>query len=177
MAVLNRIDRDEWKKGKEQYAKIAARIYLLWFIGIGVGVVGLKFERVQIASITLNIEKPQIIQGLFFVAVCVCYLIMPGFPRWLPNWGGYSRFTGLSARQKCGPGGYRQLGRPERWSRGLSGHFRWYLDTLLPSVAVERMTIGRLTQALVAAVAGVPQSGAVSLGTIHSAPRLRPSGR
>ena len=101
----------------------------------------------------------------------------PGFPRWLPNWGGYSRFTGLSARQKCGPGGYRQLGRPERWSRGLSGHFRWYLDTLLPSVAVERMTIGRLTQALVAAVAGVPQSGAVSLGTIHSAPRLRPSGR
>ena len=58
---------------------------------------------------------------------------------------------------------------------GRSGHFRWYLDALLPSVAVERMTIGRLT--LVAAVAGVPQSGAVSPGTILSAPRLLESCR
>src|ERR1035441_364006 len=46
-----------------------------------------------------------------------------------------------------------------------------------PSVALERMTIGRLTQALVVAVAVVPRSAAESRGTIPSAPRPRPSGR
>jgi hypothetical protein len=33
--------------------------------------------------------------------------------------------------------------------------FPWHLDTLLPSVALERMTIGRLMPALVAAAAAV----------------------
>src|SRR5665811_796643 len=72
---------------------------------------------------------------------------------------------------------YRHLGQPRRWSRGRSGLFCWHLDALPPSVALERMTIGRLTQALVVAVAVVPRSAAESRGTIPSAPRPRPSGR
>ena len=40
---------------------------------------------------------------------------------------------------------------------GLIWPFPWHSDALLPSVALERMTIERLTLALVAAAAAVPQ--------------------
>ena len=48
---------------------------------------------------------------------------------------------------------------------GLIWPFRWHLDALLPSAAVERMTIGRLTQALVVAAPIVLLSVAKSPGT------------
>src|ERR1039458_5397345 len=87
-------------------------------------------------------------------------------------------FYGLAARQTRGADRYRHNGRPEWWPRRVIWPFSLALGrTPLPSVALERMTIGRLTQALVVAVAVVPRSAAESPGTIPSAPRPRPSGR
>jgi hypothetical protein len=42
--------------------------------------------------------------------------------------------------------------RPQMCLRGRSGHFHWHSGALLPPVAVERITIGRLMLAPVVAV-------------------------
>src|SRR5665811_1226774 len=59
---------------------------------------------------------------------------------------------------------------------GLIWPFSLAFGRTPPSVALERMTTGRLTQALVVAVAVVPRSAAESPGIIPSTPRPRPSG-
>src|SRR6266567_1240698 len=60
---------------------------------------------------------------------------------------------------------------------GCFGRFLKHLDALLPSVALERMTIGRLMPAPVAAAAAVPKSAAESPGTSAAGWRPRPFGR
>jgi len=59
---------------------------------------------------------------------------------------------------------------------GLIWPFSLAFGRTPPSVALERMTTGRVTQALVVAVAVVPRSAAESHGTVPSAPRPRPFG-
>src|SRR5262249_14982853 len=55
--------------------------------------------------------------------------------------------------------------------------FPWHSGALLPAVALERMTIERLTLALVAAAAAVPQLAAISPGTIAVESPPPPSGK
>src|ERR1035437_882733 len=75
---------------------------------------------------------------------------------------------------------FGQLPSP-RAARTVVGGLIWPFSLAFgrtpPSVALERMTIGGLTQALVVAVVVVPRSAAEARGTIPSAPRPRPSGR
>src|SRR6266446_4970763 len=56
----------------------------------------------------------------------------------------FCAFSDLLTRQSWGADSYPHLGRPERRSSGKSGRFRWHFDALLPSVALERMTVERL---------------------------------
>jgi hypothetical protein len=74
-----------------------------------------------------------------------------------PNRREFLRLSGVLARQAGGAGDCRHLGQPERLSRGRSGRFPWHLNALLPSVALERMTIERFmsAQAEAAAVRGI----------------------
>src|SRR5439155_16558422 len=65
------------------------------------------------------------------------------------------------------------LRQPERWSRGLIWPFSpWHSDRLFPSAALERMSIGRLTLALVVAAAAVPSARASGVVEIVRPDRL-----
>lgn len=53
--------------------------------------------------------------------------------------------------------GVRNPGTPNGGRGADLGHFCWHLDALLPSVALERMTIEHLMPVQAAAAAGVRQ--------------------
>ena len=50
---------------------------------------------------------------------------------------------------------------------GLNGYFHWYLNTFLPSIALERLTIKRFMLARVVVAAVVPRSAAKSPPSNH----------
>jgi hypothetical protein len=56
----------------EQINKRLARVYLLWLLGIVVGAVSLRLQR--IGEVSFSIDDPDMLQGLIFVA-CIIYYI------------------------------------------------------------------------------------------------------
>ncbi|MBR1004857.1 hypothetical protein [Bradyrhizobium japonicum] len=66
------------KLANERVDKIMARIYLLWLIGVGVGLIKLKADKATFNGIQYSIGNPEVIQGLIFVAVIFCYVAIVG---------------------------------------------------------------------------------------------------
>ncbi|MGC0392756.1 hypothetical protein [Bradyrhizobium sp. USDA 241] len=69
---------DAMKLANERVDKIMARIYLLWLIGVGVGLIKLKADKATFNGIQYSIGNPEVIQGLIFVAVIFCYVAIVG---------------------------------------------------------------------------------------------------
>src|SRR5262249_38650130 len=66
----------------------------------------------------------------------------------------------LPTRESWGADSYPHRGRPERRSSDKSGRFRWHFGALLPSVALERMTVERLMRSQAEAAAATLRSAA-----------------
>jgi hypothetical protein len=71
-------NNDATKLANERFDKLIGRIYLLWLLGIGVGIIKLRADKVTFSGIEYTIENPDVIQGLIFVAVILCYVAMAG---------------------------------------------------------------------------------------------------
>jgi hypothetical protein len=69
---------DATKLANERVDKLIGRIYLLWLFGIGLGLIKLRADKVTFNGIQYTIENPEVIQGLIFIAVMLCYLAAVG---------------------------------------------------------------------------------------------------
>jgi hypothetical protein len=74
MAVRLSSDKDIRTKIGERLDKFVGRIYLLWLLGVFVGVLKLKPEKVSINSIEFTISNADALQGLIFVG-CICFYL------------------------------------------------------------------------------------------------------
>jgi hypothetical protein len=78
MGLRPAYDKDMTKEAYETFNKWAGRTYFLWLCGVGVGIVKLKAEKVSFSGVEYTISNPEIIQGLIFVGVLVCYVASIG---------------------------------------------------------------------------------------------------
>src|SRR5215475_10196641 len=101
----------------------------------------IKLRRLRFFLSCVDPESPTL-----FLDILISLLgnIDRDFPRWSPNRREFLRFSDLPTRQSWDADSYPHRGRPERRSSGKSGRLRWHFDALLPSVALERMTVERL---------------------------------
>ena len=76
MGVRGPSDKDALKLVNERFDKLLGRIYLLWLIGIGIGLIKLRADRVFLGGVQYNIANPEAIQGLMFIAVMICYSVI-----------------------------------------------------------------------------------------------------
>jgi hypothetical protein len=71
-------NNDAMKQANERVDKLFGRIYLLWLFGLGVGLIKLRADKVTFSGVQYTIENPEVIQGLIFVAVILCYVAIAG---------------------------------------------------------------------------------------------------
>ena len=74
MPVKPRIDEARQDKANERLDKQMARIYLIWLIGIVVGAIHLRPEKVEYGGLSYIIESPEKLQGIIFFGCLVYYL-------------------------------------------------------------------------------------------------------
>src|SRR6266436_5307585 len=72
MPVKPRINEARFASLNERLDKQLARIYLIWLVGIVVGAIHLRPEKVEYGGLSYIIESPEKLQGIIFVA-CTVY--------------------------------------------------------------------------------------------------------
>jgi hypothetical protein len=56
--------------------RMVGRAYLLWLLGVGIGIVKLKAEKFSFSGVAYTIENPEAIQGLIFIGCILCYVVV-----------------------------------------------------------------------------------------------------
>jgi hypothetical protein len=74
MAIKPRFNDSAQEKVSDRLDKQLARVYLIWLVGIIVGAIQLRPEKVEYAGISYVIDSPERLQGIIFVGCVIYYL-------------------------------------------------------------------------------------------------------
>ncbi len=77
MATRRGVRTESAKEGTTRIYNYIWRTYILWIVGIIIGVLGLKPTSANALGITLTIEKPEVVQGIVYF-VCVLRTVYAG---------------------------------------------------------------------------------------------------
>lgn len=76
MAVPSHFDREMTRAFDAKMERHLSRIYVLWLLGIVVGVLKLKPTSLSAFGVSFTIENSQLIQGVLFLACGLIYLVI-----------------------------------------------------------------------------------------------------
>jgi hypothetical protein len=74
MPVKPRLNESAQEKANERLDKQLARVYLIWLVGLFVGALHLKPEKVEYGGLSFTIDSSEKLQGIIFF-VCLLYYI------------------------------------------------------------------------------------------------------
>ena len=74
MGVRPHTDIESRRRAVDKLERQLARAYLVWLIGIIVGAIQLRPEKVEVGGIAYIVENPDVLQGIIFVACFVYYV-------------------------------------------------------------------------------------------------------
>jgi hypothetical protein len=75
MPIKPRINESLQEKATERLDKQVGRVYLVWLVGLFVGALHLKPEKVEYGGISFTIDSSEKLQGIIY---CVCLLFYIG---------------------------------------------------------------------------------------------------
>ena len=73
MAVRKAYRPDTSEQWRELYRKRRGRIYVLWLIGVVIGIIKLRPTSMSAGGLTFTIDRPEIIQGVLYLACLVVW--------------------------------------------------------------------------------------------------------
>jgi hypothetical protein len=73
MAVRKAYRPDTSEQWRELYRKRRGRIYVLWLIGVVIGIVKLRPTSMSAGGLTFTIDRPEIIQGALYLGCLVIW--------------------------------------------------------------------------------------------------------
>ncbi|WP_454629589.1 hypothetical protein [Bradyrhizobium cenepequi] len=78
MAVKPRINESQQEKANERLDRQVGRAYMVWLVGLFVGALHLKPEKVEYGGISFTIDSSEKLQGIIYVVCLVFYIGMLG---------------------------------------------------------------------------------------------------
>ena len=89
MGVRAPFNKDVEAKVTDRFFNQVSRVYVLWLIGIVVGVAKISPEEFSVAGVRYSIKNPEILQGVIFFGCLIYYVaILTNIYMYLAEYGG-----------------------------------------------------------------------------------------